>query len=555
MPTPQPHKEDRIRRRPWPETPRLKTDPTVRSPPKPRSVRLSASVLVWCVLTLNGCTTLGPDFEEPEVKWLSRWQPDLYGQVVDPGKQGATDLRFWWRLFDDPVLDRLIKQARQENLSLRIAGLRILESRAKLGIAASTLYPQLQQFSGAVRYEHIRRRGGNVANEDQSFFDYSTGFDLGWELDFWGRFRRSIESADAAFFASVANQQDAQVLLAAEVARLYYTHRTTELRIRIARENADIQRRSYEITELVYKSGEQSELDLQQAKTQYLATLATIPDLQVTLTKTRNALATLLGRPPGELPELDGWHGKLPAVGSLSIRDIPARLLLRRPDVRAAAWQAAAQSAQIGVAESDFYPAISLFGTIGWSGNSLDSTPNTGLLAVGPSVTWNLFDHGAIANNVRLQDARLQQLLEEYQRTVLRAAREIDDAAVTVVRTASQQRVLAESVGAARRSLDLANTRYREGYADFQRVLDAQRALFSQAERELITQGAHVGAVIELYKALGGGWLEMPLQEVVPAETRETMRDRTDWGGLLGDPHRAPAPNEQTPTTGSQQHE
>jgi outer membrane protein TolC len=170
-------------------------------------------------------------------------------------------------------------------------------------------------------------------------------------------------------------------------------------------------------------------------------------------------------------------------------------------------------------------------------------------------VTWNLFDHGAIANNVRLQDARLQQLLEEYQRTVLRAAREIDDAAVTVVRTASQQRVLAESVGAARRSLDLANTRYREGYADFQRVLDAQRALFSQAERELITQGAHVGAVIELYKALGGGWLEMPLQEVVPAETRETMRDRTDWGGLLGDPHRAPAPNEQTPTTGSQQHE
>jgi len=507
---------------------------------------------VFGVLTLAGCTTVGPDFEEPEVEWLSRWQPDLYGQLVDPGKQRATDLRFWWRLFDDPGLDRLIDQARRENLSLRVAGLRILESRAKLGIATSTLYPQLQQFSGAARYEHIRQRGGDVPNKDQSLYDYSAGFALGWELDFWGRFRRSIESADAAFFASVANQQDAQVLLAAEVASLYYTYRTTERRIRIARENADIQKRSYEITERVFKSGEQSELDLQQAKTQYLGTLATIPDLQVTLTKTRNAIATLLGRPPGKLPELDGRRGKLPRVAPLRIRDIPARLLLRRPDVRAAAWQAAAQSAQIGVAESDFYPAISLFGSIGLSGNSLDATPRTGLLAVGPSVTWNLFDHGAIANNVRLQDARLQQLIEQYQSTVLQAAREIDDAAVTVVRTAEQQRVLAKSVSAARRSLELANTRYREGYADFQRVLDAQRALFSQAERELITEGAHVSAVIGLYKALGGGWLEMSLREMIPAKTRATMRSRTNWGGLLEDTPRGSATKEQAPATGSQ---
>lgn len=507
--------------------------------------------LLWAcaALTLSACTTLGPDFEDPEVAWLEQWQPDLYGQVAAPDGQSQADLRFWWRLFDDPLLNRLIEVARQENRSLRVAGLRILESQAQLGIAESTLYPQLQQIGGSLAYTDVRQRGGAQPDKDQSFVTYQAGFNLGWELDFWGRFRRAVESADAAFFASVANQQDAQVLLAAQVAETYFAYRTTALRIAIARENAAIQKRSYEITEKVYASGEQSELDLQQAKTQYLATLATIPELQISLTKTRNALATLLGRPPGDLPELGEGTPGLPRIEPLLIGDIPARLLLRRPDVRAAAWRAAAQSAQIGIAESDFYPAITLFGSIGWSGNSLSATPNTGTLAIGPSLTWNLFDHGRIANNVRLQDARLQQLLEQYQDKVLQAAREMDDAAITVIKTAEQHAVLGQSLTAARRSLDLANTRYREGYADFQRVLDAQRALFGQAERELINQGGHVNAVIALYKALGGGWLEMRVQEMIPEQTRRTMTGRTDWGGLLDPPPAAP------PDKGSVPHE
>jgi NodT family efflux transporter outer membrane factor (OMF) lipoprotein len=512
--------------------------------------------LAWLLvaLALNACTTLGPDFEEPKVAWLSRWQPDLYGQISDSGKGLASDLRFWWRLLDDSALNRLIELARQDNPTLRIAGLRILESRAQLGIARSTLYPQVQQVGGAAQYEHIRRRGGAQPNSDQSLFAYSVGFNLAWELDFWGRFRRSIESADAAYFASVANQQDAQVLLSAEVANLYFTYRTTALRIVIARENADIQKRSYEITRQVYQSGQQSELDLQQAKTQYLATLATIPDLQITLTKTRNALATLLGRPPGDLPELDTDYPKLPRVGPRHIRGIPARLLLRRPDVRAAARDAAAQSAQIGIAETDFYPAISLLGSIGWSGDSLSATPSTGILAIGPGLSWNVFDHGRIANNVRVQDARLQQLLERYQDAVLQAAREIDDAAISVVKTAEQQKVLRQTVRAARRSLELANTRYREGYADFQRVLDAQQSLFAQAERELVNQGSHISAVIGLYKALGGGWLEMSVQEMIPEAMRRTMEKRTDWDGLLG-PSADGHPSDLPTASGTQPHE
>jgi NodT family efflux transporter outer membrane factor (OMF) lipoprotein len=493
--------------------------------------------------SLSACTTLGPDYQEPQVEWLQDWQADLYGQqgtrdTLD--SQAEADIRFWWRAFDDSALNQLIDTARQENLSLRIAGLRILESRAQLGIAGSTLYPQLQQLSGSLGYVASRQRGGALASDDQSFISAETGFSLGWELDFWGRFQRSIESADSAFFASIANQQDAQVLLSAQVANLYFAYRTTQLRIGIAHENAAIQKRSFEITERLYRSGQSSELDLQQAKTQYLATLASIPIFEIDLIKSRNALCLLLGRPPSELPELAARLEQLPVLDPLMIQAIPARLLVRRPDVRVAAWQIAAQSAQIGIAEAEYYPSISLAGNIGWTANTLNASPTTGTLALGPGFTWNLFDQGRIENTIRVQDARLQQLIELYQNTVLQAAQEIDDAAISTVKTREQQALLRESVVAARRALEIANTRYLEGYADFQRVLDAQQALFSQTERELINQGQQLAAVVGLYKALGGGWLVTPVEQLIPANTRETMQQRSDWGALLTVPLPAP---------------
>ena len=497
---------------------------------------LKGAALLCMGLALSGCTTLGPDYQEPEVGWLDGWETALYGQLGTPEEQSEIDLRFWWQLFDDPALNQLIELAKQENPSLRIAGLRILESRAQLGIAGSAQYPQVQQIVGAANYVNTKQRGGDLPSDDQSFGSYQAGFNLGWELDFWGRFRRGIESADAAFFASIANQQDVQVLLTAQVADLYYAYRTIELQIEIARENAAIQKRSYEITERIFKSGEQGELDLQQARTQYLATLSTIPELQITLIQIRNALTTLLGRPPGEIPELAGDTRKLPSVDPLVIRDIPAKLVLRRPDIRAAVWQVAAQSAQIGIAEADFYPTITLVGSIGWSGNSLSASPSTGGFTIGPGVSWNIFDYGRIGNNVRVQDARLQQLIEQYQSEVLQAAREIDDAAISVVKTAEQQQVSDESVQSARRSLDLANRRYQEGYSDFQRVLDAQRSLFSQAERQLNTQGNHVSAIIALYKALGGGWTATPVEQLIPEKLANTMQERSDWGNLLSEP-------------------
>jgi len=497
---------------------------------------LARFLLICALLGLSACTTLGPDSREPEVAWLSNWQSDLYTQVGGSQQRSGFDTRFWWRLFDDTVLNDLIDTLKRENPSLRIAGLRILESRAVLGIAGSNLYPQVQQLDGAISYVNTRQHGGVASSNNQSLTSYQAGLGLGWELDFWGRFRRGIEAADAAFFASITNQQDVQVLLSAQVADLYYAYRTTELRVNIARENATIQKRSFNITEQIYNSGQGSELDLQQAKTQYLATLSTIPDLQITLTKTRNALCALLGRAPGNLPELAVPLDKLPDMKPQLIKDIPARQLLRRPDVRTAAWQVAAQSAQIGIAEADYYPAISLLGSIGWSGNSVDATPNTTALSIGPSFSWKFLDYGRISNNVRVQDARLQQSIENFQNRVLQAAQEIDDAAISVVKTAEQQRLLSDALHAAERSLELANKRYQEGYADFQRVLDAQRSLFSQAERELVNQGKHISAVISLYRAIGGGWLNTPVEQLIPEDMRKTMQDRSDWGDLLSAP-------------------
>jgi NodT family efflux transporter outer membrane factor (OMF) lipoprotein len=493
-------------------------------------------ILACAVVTLSACTTLGPDYQEPNVSWLQQWQPSVYGASGNQNVQKQVDLRFWWKLFNDPQLNKLIDAARKENLPLRIAGLRIFESQALLGIAGSSLYPQLQQAGGAISYVNTRNHGGDTQLENQSFGSYQAGFNMAWELDFWGRFRRGIESADAAYFASVANQQDMQVLISAQVADVYYAYRTTQARIAIANENAKIQKRSYEITRQLFKNGETSELDLQQAKTQYLATLSTIPQLEITLTKSRNALAALLGRPPGKIPELAASKYKLPAVASGAIREIPTYLLTRRPDIRAAAWQIAAQSAQIGIAEADYYPAITLLGTLGWSGNSLSGTPTTGNLVVGPALQWNIFDYGRVKNNVRLQDARLQQLIEQYQESVLQAAREVDDAVISIQKTVEQQALTDAAVKSSERALDIANTRYREGYADFQRVLDAQRALAAQAEAQLVNQGSHIAAVISLYKSLGGGWIAMPAEQLIPQEVRETMQKRSNWGDLLTSP-------------------
>lgn len=493
--------------------------------------RVKSTALLLLAVTLSACTTLGPEFQEPEVSWLEEWQPESFSEV-NSSSLDPTRIQSWWLQFEDPVLVSLIETAHEDNLSLRIAGLRILESRAVQGLAGSSLHPQVQQVSGATEAVSSHRDVGG--NTDQ-VVTQAQGV-VGWELDFWGRFQRAVESADAGFFASVSQQRDLQVLIASQVASLYFSYRVTGARIAITRNNARIQKRSFDITEERFTEGDESELDFQQARTQYLATLSAIPQLELSLRNIRNAICIVLGRPPGSIPELSGIEFGLPSVKPEMIGNFPARLLARRPDVRVAAWHVAAQSARIGIAQADYYPAISLLGSLGWSSSSLNSIPDASSLSAGPAFRWNLFDHGAIANNVRIQDARLQQLIEGFQAAVLEAAREVDNATFDLLKTAEQQLILDESVDAARRALEIANTRYREGYCDFQRVLSAQRAFFSQVERQILNRGGHLDAVVSLYKSLGGGWNPSGLDEMIGEETRNQMGERTDWGDLFKAP-------------------
>lgn len=486
------------------------------------------------------CRSVGPDYIEPQVQWLESWETELYGQFQAQDDWTSDSLEEWWTLFDDPTLDALIEVARVNNPDLRIAGLRVLESRASLDKALGQRYPQRQQATGSLTYINSQTTAGDQL---QDLTEGQLGVVAGWELDFWGRFRRGIESADATFFSSIANQRDAQVLLYAGVADLYFAYRTAEQRIHIAHENARIQKRSYDITSQLFASGQDSELDLQQAKSQYLATLATIPALEITLRELKNGLCVVLGRAPGNLPELSAEVGPLPSLAKPMIEGIPANLLLRRPDVRSSAFKIAAQSARIGIAQSDLYPRISLIGSIGLEANDQDNSDDVIALAVGPSVTWNILNYGRIKSTVRVQDARLQIAIEDFQKTVLTAAKEIDDAAITVVKTRAIQQNLRDSLQAARRSLELANKRYQEGYADFQRVLDAQRAVAAQSDSDLINQGRQITAVINLYRSIGGGWTRTAVDNLIPGNTRMLMEERSDWSDLIRKPlPKLPAP-------------
>jgi NodT family efflux transporter outer membrane factor (OMF) lipoprotein len=520
-----------------------------RRAPRP-PVRALSAFLVAFGAVVGGCTNVGPDFVQPEVTLPQAWHQAGGGLYAGPA-----ELVEWWRVFEDPALDRLIRMAYDNNYSLEIAGLRVLEARAQLGIAVGNQYPQLQRGRGAVTRVSGSESSANTVAGDLNYWQFDLGADVSWEMDFWGRFRRGIESADANLAASVASYDNALVLLTAQVAQTYIAIRTAEEQLKVARENVALQQRSLEITQVRFRHGDADELDVQQAKTLLLSTQATIPDIETSLAQARHALSTLLARPPGDLGDLLGSASVIPGMPDQVAMGVPADLLRRRPDVRAAELRAATQSALIGVAEADLYPSFTLTGSIGLAAADGTDTTRTGksgpdqlfrsdslVFQGGPGFSWNLLNYGRIKNNVRVQDARLQQLLVNYQDTVLSAAREVEDAMVAYVRGLEQDAILAEAVKAARRSVDLSNLRYREGLSDYQRVLDAQQSLFTKQQRYVVNRGTVASSLTNLYKALGGGWELGAGREFVDEENLEMMRERVDWGELLEPGATDPAP-------------
>lgn len=510
--------------------------------------------------SLAGCA-VGPDFTPPPAPVADRWLESRV-KSIDTSHLAYHE---WWRAFHDPTLDRLIDIAAEQNLTLLSAGTKVLQARAALGIAIGEFFPQKQQATGAVNYNLLSQANpvANPAIKVINFWTDALGVQAAWELDFWGKFRRGVESADATYLASIASYDDVLVTLLGDVARTYIGIRTVEKQIAIARANIVRQREAVRIARDKYKGGAATLLDVYQAENVLGATEATVPQLMIQLQQGLNALRVLLGMAPEPLDSLLARsNGKIPSTPVKAAVGIPADLLRRRPDIRAAELRAAAQSAQVGVAVADLYPAISITGTFGGLASNVGGHnllqlfhPVARTFSVGPSFQWNLLNYGQITNNVRLQDATLQQYLVDYQNAVLKAQQEVEDGIATFVWSRSQAYYLRQSVAAAKGAVHIALLEYQQGTRDFTTVLTAEQNLY-QAENNLaVADGNIPTGLVAVFRALGGGWQIRDGRGFVDIATAEEMRHRTDWGVLLtpaGEPQPTPpglpGPEDRGPT-------
>ncbi|MDJ0941958.1 MAG: efflux transporter outer membrane subunit [Kiloniellales bacterium] len=525
------------------------------------------AIIFVSLFSLCACVKVGPDFEPPEAPLQDDWLEDAEAGV----KAEPADFSTWWQVFEDPVLTELVETATRQNLTLQSAGLRVIEARAQLGITVGQQYPQVQDAVADYSYNKEANNAPNTRGNDRTYQNLTMGIDSTWEIDFWGKFARAIESSSASLGASVADYDDFLVILTAEVARNYVVVREAEERIRLARSNVVIQRRSLEIASSRFRAGAVSELDVQQARALLAETQSSIPFFQIQRRQARNAIAVLLGIPPSELLEIFGEDPEeeldapeeteltlIPtAPGEVAV-GIPAELLRRRPDVRRAELDTAAQSAQIGVARAQLFPAFSLGGFVGLqTAGSTDRRSNNASLTdlfktdsftgfIGPTVSWPFLNYGRLTNNVRVQDARLQVLIADYQNTVLEAYREVEDGLVGFLRSREQADFLTTSVTASKRSVELALLQYRNGVVDYTRVLDTQQDLVERQDELAVSQSAIAQNLILSYRGLGGGWQTRGPNDFVPPETIEVMRTRTDWGGILPPDDLGDAPDSGT---------
>jgi NodT family efflux transporter outer membrane factor (OMF) lipoprotein len=447
---------------------------------------------------------VGPNYCPPAAPVASHWI-----DYADPRvKSEEQQLGAWWTVFNDPVLNGLIATAYQQNLTLREAGARILEARAQRGIAVGNLFPQSQSaFADYTRFKLSQ----NVANPPIAawFSDWDAGLTASWEIDFWGRFRRAVEAADAELDASVENYDDVLVVLLSDVAASYVQYRTFQQRVAFARANVEIQSRAFQLATDKFQGGATTERDTQQAKQVLEQTEALIPALEIGKRQAANRLCTLLGMPPTDIESLLGEGNGVPKTPAELVVGVPADLVRRRPDVRRAEREVAAQSARIGVAVSDLYPHISVLGTIGVEAEQfgdLFDTPGSMIGAIGPGIRWDILNYGRLVNNVRVQDARFQALAYAYQDQVLTAGREVEDGMVAFLQTQVQTQHLEASVAAASRTVEITNEQYSQGAVDFTPVFLFQSVVTTQQDALAVSQGDAALSLIAVYRALGGGW-------------------------------------------------
>ena len=495
--------------------------------------RTTGSIALLALLVVSGCMMIGPDYQRPAAPVAPDWLPRDAG-VIAPSSEPIGP---WWESFGDPVLTNLIVDAYRQNPSLQAAGVRVLEAQARRGIAIGTLFPQTQNAVGGYR-RSVASENVVVVPPQRDFNQFLAGFDVAWELDLWGKFRRGIEASDADLLASVADYDDVLVSLLAEVAANYIGIRTAQEELGVAQHNAELQRKSFNIASRRAREGAVTDVDPAQAATLLYATEAQIPLFAAQIDEQASTLSALLGSTPRRVEEIVGSApAPIPSPPEELAIGIPADLLRRRPDVRRSERQLASQSAQIGVAKADLLPHLSLVGTINldakdvqkfFEGRSFEAFG-------GPTFSWAILNYGRITNNVRVQDARYQALVNDYTSSVLNAQADVESAVAAHRGARLRVLLLEDSVKAAERAVDLVGRQYAEGAVDFTTVLLAQQFLVQQQDLLAAGRGQAALTVVTLYKNLGGGWEPWERRSVVSDDTAAQMSSRTRWGDLLAE--------------------
>jgi NodT family efflux transporter outer membrane factor (OMF) lipoprotein len=512
------------------QTPPLRSRNTPRRCFEHRHRWLFAVVVCAQFIVASGCTSLckwsengfkvGPEYCKPPAPVAQEW--------IESGEPEVEDrhLADWWMVFDDPKLNELIQAAYEQNVSLRVIGMRVIEARAQQAIAVGNIFPQTQQ--AMAQYGRIALSANQANNPTvvqgllppgspalftNFFSDWQAGFNLSWELDFWGRFRRNIESANAEFDASVENYDAALVTLFADVAAQYTRYRVSDQRIEIARANVKIQEEALALAQEKFRVGTTSRLDVEQARTVLEQTRASIPALEIVRGQANDLLCILMGIPPHDLadelgpsPPID--KSPMPSTPTWVAAGVPADLIRKRPDIRSAERQIAAQSAQIGVAEADLYPSFFINGNLGYEAQNLSQLfeSQSFIGTIIPAFRWNILNYGRIVNNVRLQQAETLELVAAYQDAVLRAGREAQSALRGYIKSREQAVDLARAVDAAASASQLGIDQYRTGTVPFNTVFNLETAQVQQQDQLAVAQGNIALNLIEVYRSLGGGW-------------------------------------------------
>lgn len=501
---------------------------------------------VTCLL-LSACMMVGPNYKEPKKQVAEHW-PKKNASVKETPFLTAN----WWKVFRDPALTSVIHQGYQNNLSLQSAGVRVLQARAQLAQSVGELYPQQQALMGNYTYNRIG--GGSLQGLlPQSFDTALMGFSANWEIDFWGKYRRAIQSNDASFLASAAAYDNALVTLTADIASTYIKIRTIEAKIKVTKANIQVQMISLKIARSRFKNGQTSLVDVEQAQTELSETQANLPALNNDLQRQKDALALLLGTVPNGADELLKKNHGIPKAPLTIAVGIPREALAKRPDIYQARQEAIAQSAAIGATQANLYPAFSLAGTFAFTSNNIGSNSITDIfhwenraITAGPNFTWPILNYGQITNAVRVQDAAFQQALLTYMNLVLKAQQEVQDSISGYIEAKQAERYLIQANYAATKTLKLTLVRYKEGETDFTPVLNAEQQLLRIQISLTNAQGDIPQALAALYRALGGGWQIRNGNDIVPQEIKREMAARTNWGTLLKEE------NHQPPLTSNQ---